>query len=178
MRASIDPTDRITVRSAGSPQHAEWCAGPQPFHCPARSPKRDSASVHWATVGSRDDYRIDDGDHFVRVALHCRLDEAADVDRMLRAVDAALARSSLECVMFDVRGIEGHGDVVREGMWTWAAERGLRAVAVVVDGEMTRVRTNMTALSRKVRLRAFLDEHEAALWIRQPGRRTREIPSV
>jgi len=129
-------------------------------------------------VGSQDDYRIEDGDQFVRVALHCRLVDSADADRLLRDVDTALARTGFDRVMFDYRGVDVHGEEVRDAMWTWAAERALRAVALVVDGEMTRVRTNMTALSRKVRLRAFMDEGEATQWMREPGRRTREIPSI
>jgi hypothetical protein len=129
-------------------------------------------------VGSPDDYRIEDGEQFVRVALHCRMDESGDADRLLRDVDTALARTGFDRVMFDYRGVDGHGEEVREAMWTWAIERSLRAVALVVDGEMTRVRTNMTALSRKVRLRAFMDEAEATKWMREPGRRTREIPTI
>lgn len=129
-------------------------------------------------MAGTDDWGIDDGDQFVRVALRCRLDEAGHVERLLRAVDEALVRTSFERVLFDHRGIEGHDEAMRDAMWTWAAERMLSAVAVVVDGEMTRVRTNMTALSRKVRLRAFLDENDAVQWMQNPGRRTREIPQM
>ena len=117
-------------------------------------------------VAGSDDWRIEDGDQFVRVALHGRLDDAGDVDRLLKAVDAALTRTAFE------------REAVRDTMWTWASDRMLAAVAVVVDGEMTRVRTNMTALSRKVRMRAFLDESDAVQWMHNPGRRTREIPQA
>ena len=129
-------------------------------------------------MAGSDDWRIEDGDQFVRVALHSRLDDAGDVDRLLKAVDAALTRTAFERVLFDYRGIDSHGEAVRDTMWTWASDRMLAAVAVVVDGEMTRVRTNMTALSRKVRMRAFLDESDAVQWMHNPGRRTREIPQL
>jgi hypothetical protein len=143
-----------------------------------RAQRAIANSLQSSLVGSPDDYRIEEGDQFVRVALHCRLEGSSDAQGLLGAVDAALTRSGFDRVMFDVRGVEGHIEAVSEGMWTWAIERALRAVAIVVDGEMTRVRTNMTALSRKVRLRAFLDEHEATVWMREPGRRTREIPQA
>lgn len=129
-------------------------------------------------MGNPDDYRLEDGDGFVRVALHCRLGDKQDALRLVRDVDAALARTGFDLVMFDYRGIEHHVDEVRDVMWTWAAARALRAIALVVDGEMTRVRTNMIALSRKVRLRAFMDEAEARDWLRHPTRRTRETPQV
>ena len=129
-------------------------------------------------MGSQDDYRIEDGEQFIRVALRSHMAEGAEADRLLRDVDSALARTGFDRVMFDYRGVDGHGDEIREAMWTWAMDRSLRAVALVVDGEMTRVRTNMTALSRKVRLRAFMNETEATQWMREPGRRTREIPQM
>lgn len=129
-------------------------------------------------MAGTDDWRIEDGDRFVRVGLHRRLDHADAVARLLGAIDDALLRTTFERVMFDLRGVDGHDELVREAMWTWASERMLAAVSVVVDGEMTRVRTNMTALSRKVRLRAFLDEADAVQWMQNPGRRTREIPRM
>jgi hypothetical protein len=62
-------------------------------------------------------------------------------------------------------------------MWTWTASAGLEAVAVVVDGELTRVRLNMTALSKRVPLRAFVEEPEAVAWLVDPEQRrpTREV---
>ncbi|HET6584384.1 MAG TPA: hypothetical protein VFG69_13075, partial [Nannocystaceae bacterium] len=103
-------------------------------------------------MGSPDDYRIEDGDGFVRVALHCRLGDAQEASRLVREIDTALARTGFDRVLFDYRGIEHHVDEVRDVMWKWATTGMLRAIALVVDGEMTRVRTNMIALSRKVRL--------------------------
>jgi hypothetical protein len=129
-------------------------------------------------VGDSDDYHIEQGEQIVRVGLHCRLSDAGAAERLLREVDDALARTGFDRVLFDYRGVDGHAEEVREAMWTWAIDRGLRAVALLVDGEMTRVRTNMTAVSRKMRLRAFMDEDEAREWLRDPNRRTREVPQV
>jgi len=122
--------------------------------------------------------RVEDAERFVRVVMHARLKTAADVERLLANVEGALGRTTYERVLFDYRGIESHPEEVREAMWTWATKHPKLAIALVVDSEMTRVGTNMTALSRRVRLRAFMDEDEARKWLREPPRRTREIPQM
>lgn len=122
---------------------------------------------------------MEDGERIVRVTMAEPLQTSDEVDRLLVKVEAALGRAGYERVLFDFRGIKDrHPEQVREAMWTWAARHPGFAIAIVVDSEMARVSTNMTALSRRVRLRSFMDETEARAWLKEPPRRTREIPQM
>lgn len=95
-----------------------------------------------------------------------------------------LAAATLTRVLLDYRAVGIHSDEVRECMWTWAEQAPLdphapiEAIAAVVSGELTRVRLNMTALARRVPMRAFASEVDAVHWLVTPNtRRTTRIIS-
>lgn len=114
---------------------------------------------------------------YVRVKMLRRIADVEEADRLQSDIERATRSAGLTAVMFDYRGVVGHDESVRSAMWEWAAVCGLQALALLVDSELSRVRMNMTALSKRVPIRAFLTEDDAMAWLTDPaGRRpTREI---
>lgn len=109
---------------------------------------------------------------FVRVVA-----DLADADAVAAALDAA--RGPGRKLLLDYRGVSGHAEEVRDAMWQWAKDGDL-ILAMVVDAELARVRINMLALSHRLRVRAFLDERDAMVWLAGPSTRTptRETPQM
>lgn len=115
--------------------------------------------------------------------LYVRVDFVSPVDRVEQAdaihadVDRSMASNDVFRVMFDYRGLGTELDTIRDAMWRWAEHTQLEAIGVVVDGELARVRLNMTALSKRVPLRAFVREADAVTWLTDPEQRrpTREL---
>ncbi len=112
---------------------------------------------------------IEAGERFVRVVFARTVDSVAVALALQERIDAAA--KSTRRVLLDYRRVGAHADEIRESMWDWAARADLEGIAVVVDGELTRVRLNMTALSRRVPMRAFLGPDEAAQWLLDPNPR-------
>jgi hypothetical protein len=112
---------------------------------------------------------IEAGEGFVRVVFAGTIDSVAAALALQERIEAAA--KATRRVLLDYRSVGAHADEVRESMWDWAARADLQSIAVVVDGEMTRVRLNMTALSRRVPMRAFLGPDEAAQWLVDPNPR-------
>ncbi len=112
---------------------------------------------------------IEAGERFVRVVFARTVDSVAAALALQERIDAAA--KSTRRVLLDYRRVGAHADEIRESMWDWAARADLEGIAVVVDGELTRVRLNMTALSRRVPMRAFLGPDEAAQWLLDPNPR-------
>lgn len=127
-------------------------------------PAQDVATIETATA-------------FVRVKMLRRIADVDEADRLQSRIEEATRGAGLTAVLFDYRGVVGHDESVRSAMWEWAGACGLQALALLVDSELSRVRMNMTALSKRVPIRAFLTENDALSWLTDPaGRRpTREI---
>lgn len=120
---------------------------------------------------------IEAEERFVRVVFARPVDSVAAALALQERIDAAA--TATRRVLLDYRSVGAHADEVRESMWDWAARADLDGIAVVVDGELTRVRLNMTALSRRVPMRAFLGADEAAAWLVDPNpRRTTRITRI
>jgi hypothetical protein len=104
-----------------------------------------------------------------------------EADAMLAELSAALERRGIAKAMLDQRSLPQLDDDVRDALWEWARGAGRRvAVALVVDGELARMRANMSALTSGLQLRAFALEARAEDWLfATPAQRpTTEIPRV
>ena len=105
---------------------------------------------------------------FLFVVESGELGTLADVHRYTQAMDRAIQKTGLERAIIDARGEVGDPpESVREAMWEWllSPERGFDVVAFVLPTEMAVARVNMTALSKKARVRAFESVHEAQRWL-------------
>ncbi len=126
---------------------------------------------------------MQDAASIIARALYVRVDFVKPVDRVDQAeaihadVDRSMASHEVCRVLFDYRGLGSELDTIRDAMWPWAERTQLEAVGVIVDGELARVRLNMTALSKRVPLRAFDREADAVTWLTDPEQRrpTREL---
>ena len=107
---------------------------------------------------------------FVRAVEIGELQTGAEMRQYLAALETFIGRAGVTSVLFDARrdGPPRRGDQdTREARWSHLA-RGSRIVrsAVVVDGELTVTRINMTARARKVALQAFASTAAAEAWLR------------
>jgi len=131
--------------------------------------------LDWSAVAEA--ASIETEERFVRVVFSRAVDSVAAALALQGRIDAAA--QATRRVLLDYRCVGAHAEEVRESMWDWAARADLEGIAVVVDGELTRVRLNMTALSRRVPMRAFLGLDEAAKWLVDPNpRRTTRITRI
>jgi hypothetical protein len=114
---------------------------------------------------------------YVRVDFREPLTSADDAATLHLALEQAFAAHGMRRVLFDASRAGGGDEVVRDTMWTWIESTGLEAIAVIVDAELARVRLNMTALSKRLPLRAFIREVDAIAWLTDPEQRrpTREV---
>ncbi len=104
---------------------------------------------------------------FVRVTTTAAPD-LAGTQRVLEVLDGLLREHRLRAVLFDTRGVDPPTPDARECWWAWieAATHHDR-VAVIVMSEMTQIRGNMTALSRRSPVRSFTDIAVAEAWLRE-----------
>ncbi len=121
-------------------------------------------------------------DAYVGVVLARPMATVDEAHALHREIARRLAAATLTRVLLDYRAVGAHTDEVRECMWAWAEQAPLdphapiEAIAAVVTGELTRVRLNMTALARRVPMRAFANEVDAVKWLVTPNtRRTTRI---
>lgn len=121
-------------------------------------------------------------DAYLGVALARPMSTIDEAHALHREIARRLAAATLTRVLLDYRAVGDHTDEVRECMWAWAAQAPLdprapiEAIAAIVTGELTRVRLNMTALARRVPMRAFANEVDAVQWLVKPNtRRTTRI---
>jgi hypothetical protein len=117
---------------------------------------------------------------FVRVKMLRRIADVAEAETLQRQIASTAGTADVSSVLFDYRGVVGHDESVRNSMWEWASACGMNAMALLVDSELSRVRMNMTAVSKRVPIRAFLSEHEALAWLADPASRrpTREVKPI
>lgn len=104
-----------------------------------------------------------------------------EADDMLAALSSALERHGLAKAVLDQRKLPQLDDDLRAALWDWARGAGRRvALALIVDGELARMRSNMAALNSGLQLRAFAAEALAEAWLfATPAQRpTSELPPV
>lgn len=114
---------------------------------------------------------------YVRVDFSHALTSIDDARMLYAELERAFEAHGVRRVLFDQTRAGTVDDPLREAMWTWIESAGLEAIAIIVAGELARVRLNMTALSKRLPLRAFVREDEATSWLVDPEQRrpTREI---
>jgi hypothetical protein len=55
---------------------------------------------------------------------------------------------------------------IREARWRSLAASGAERIAVIVDDELAVVRVRMAAIAAKAKVRAFVREEDAIVWLR------------
>lgn len=114
---------------------------------------------------------------YVRVDFSQPLTSVGDAETLHAELERSFAAHGMRRVLFDYSKAGGGDESVRDAMWAWIGSAGIEAVAVIVEGELARVRLNMTALSKRLPLRAFVREVDAIAWLTDPEQRrpTREV---
>lgn len=91
---------------------------------------------------------------------------AARAVALFAAIDDALLRHGIRAAVFDTRETPAPPPAARKLWWEWLETAAHHdRVGVVVRSELTRISGNMTALSRKVRLRSFENLRDAQAWV-------------
>ena len=117
----------------------------------------------------------------VIVRQHRIVQSRTEADRMLAGLSGSLERHGLGKAVLDLRGLPQVDDDLRDALWDWARGAGVRvALALIVDGELARMRSNMAALTSGLQLRAFAAEVLAEAWLlATPAKRpTAELPPI
>jgi hypothetical protein len=79
------------------------------------------------------------------------------------------ARAGTRRVLFDNRQTLAPEEAVRDMVWAWIRDpTQLERVALLLESSMGVVRANMTAVSQRIRLRAFNSFEEARAWLIAP----------
>ena len=97
-----------------------------------------------------------------------QLSNLGEVRRYTSRLDAIARRVALDRALIDARGEVGEPTQdVREAIWHWLTRdlRPIQTIAFVLASDITIARVNMTALSRKSRLRAFDSVQYAQRWL-------------
>jgi hypothetical protein len=90
----------------------------------------------------------------------------AEAEGFQAAVDEALAAHGSRRVLLDNRRTERPDELVRASMWTWVSgSPHFDRFALLVDGERTSQRANLTAGRNRAALAAFTREDEALEWL-------------
>jgi hypothetical protein len=94
---------------------------------------------------------------------------AANVEEgatVLAAIDAALARSGVEVLMFDSRDADRTPPEVQAQIWDWLTRHtGIRKVATLMHSKDLAKMVRVNAVGNGVRLKTFDDEGQARRWL-------------
>lgn len=91
------------------------------------------------------------------------VDEARRVQQLL---ERALHNAGHGLVLFDNRLTGEPESEARESMWAWSRDcTVVERVALLLESDLSLVRANMTALSKRSPVRSFSDEDEARTWL-------------
>jgi hypothetical protein len=126
-------------------------------------------------------FSIEERDTHIVVRQHRIVGSPFEAEYMLGGLSGSLERLGLAKAVLDLRGLPQVDDDLRDALWEWARGAGKRVVlALIVDGELARMRSNMSALSSGLQLRAFAVEALAEAWLfATPAQRpTAEIPPI
>lgn len=103
-------------------------------------------------------------DDHVYVAQEGELRDFHDVGRVQAAVDEALGE--LRKAIFDNRNTKAPTEELRDLMWRFVDDPDrFDAVAILLQSDLKQVRANMTALGRRVKLKAFNSLEAAQAWL-------------
>ncbi len=128
-----------------------------------------------------DPFTFEERPTHIVVRQHRIVRSRAEADGMLDGLSGSLERKGLAKAVLDLRGLPQVDDDLRDALWDWARGAGVRvALALIVDGELARMRSNMAALTSGLQLRAFAAESLAEAWLlASPAQRpTAEIPPI
>lgn len=113
----------------------------------------------------------------IRIDFPTEPEAASDAASVRDALNRALDGNDQRRMLLDYRALGSHAEEIREAVRDWASNARIEAIAAIVDSELARVRLNMTSLSRRLPMRAFLTEKDALAWLLDPEQRrpTREV---
>ena len=126
-------------------------------------------------------FTIEERETHIVVRQHAIVASRLAADDMLAALSNALEQRNLAKAVLDQRGLPEIDDTLRDALWEWARGAGRRiALAIILDSEVARMQSNMTALSSGFQLRAFGAEPLAEAWLfATPAQRpTAELPPI
>jgi hypothetical protein len=127
-----------------------------------------------ATLTARADYLL--------VVEHGTLASSDEVLRYVTELETASARYKLRRLLVDARSetdaTESRGDA-RSAMWRWIrAQRSFEMIGFVLRDDMTIARVNMTALSERLPVRAFLAVADGHRWLAKLRSSSTAIPQA
>lgn len=127
-----------------------------------------------ATLTARADYLL--------VVEHGTLLTSDEVLRYVTELDTAGQRFHLRRLLVDARSeseeSESRGDA-RSAMWRWIrTQRTFDQIGFVLRDEMTIARVNMTALSERLSVRAFIAVADGHRWLARPRPSSTAIPAA
>ena len=93
--------------------------------------------------------------------------DLAELDEVIKALEAALAETGVTLILFDSRDSDTTPDDVGARLWEWLHEGPVSRVATLIKSEMLQISVQLKGLAQNVRLRAFDDEQEALEWLRR-----------
>ncbi|MEZ4451766.1 MAG: hypothetical protein R3B09_20045 [Nannocystaceae bacterium] len=103
---------------------------------------------------------------YLLVVQEGRVGSVAEAAAFQRAVDEAMIGHGGRRVLLDNRATERPDEEVRASMWTWVTEcTHFDRFALLLEGERTSQRANLTASRNRAAVVAFTDEAEALAWL-------------
>ena len=135
-----------------------------------RSPSRTGmgASLPAVPLPSPDFMRIEIREGVVGVWHERSARDAGEAQAVLDAIDAALAESGIELLMFDSREADRTPPEVQEIIWSWlVAHVGIRKVATLMHSRDLAKKVRVTAVGSGLLLKTFDDETQARYWLHE-----------
>lgn len=103
---------------------------------------------------------------YVRVWHRRSARDLAELEPVLKAMEAALLENGTTCLLFDSREANYQEGEVQARMWSWLQGCDLvKRVATLVESPMLAISVNMTGMTKGVSIKAFADEREAEVWL-------------
>lgn len=135
------------------------------------------AIFHYASLVSEERYPLgDEGGHalfqtfprYLRVEEHGNPLDAEEMTRYFAAVERAASPLGALLIVAQKTGdrpLSPHWKAIREARWKALAASRIKRIAVLVDDELGVSRVQMTAVSMKAPVRAFVDQRAAIAWL-------------
>lgn len=105
---------------------------------------------------------------YVRVEEHGNPADAEEMTRYFAAVERGAAPLGALLIVAQKTGdrpLSPHWKAIRDARWKALAASRIKRIAVLVDDELGASRVQMTAVSLKAPVRAFVDESAAIAWL-------------
>ncbi len=111
-------------------------------------------------------YDAQPGPGYLRVEFEGEIDSVELADDWLEHIEDVLSEHGLARILWDSRPAMPFPSDVRAHFWAWLESSSLvRASAVLMHSEMLRVSANLSAVSRKLVLKAFTEPDVAIAWL-------------